>query len=95
MEHPFYDPSKLTDEEILTKLGKCYNYMAVQERLGHDPTVESIKQIADALEVEKTNRFQKMMNDEAIKQNPKMLDPIELGELETEDKDKDNNEDRY
>jgi hypothetical protein len=97
MQHPFYDPSKLTDDEILLKLGKCYNYMAAQERLGHDPTVDSIKQVIESLELEKTTRFQKMVNDETTKLNPTMLAPIELGTLETEDNDKDtdNNENRY
>lgn len=88
MTHPLYDPSELTDDQILTKLGKCYSYIAQQEALGHDPTVESIKKTILALEGERTDRFDRSMREDASKTNATILDPITLGVLDTDEQDK-------
>lgn len=84
MMHPLYDPSKLTDDEILDRLGKAYNYLSQQNALGHAYTADNIQQTIMALETEKEVRFQKMMTDEFNKTNPNELDPIVLGTLEDE-----------
>jgi len=80
--HPFLDVSKLTDEEIVERLGKAYTHMNYQIALGHTPTVMSIKDVIQALESERHSRMQKAMAEETAKKYPNLNDPIELGKLE-------------
>lgn len=77
--HPFLDPKTLTDEQILEKLGKAYEYMHYQESLGHVPTVKSIKEVIDALEDERNMRMAKITEEESKKKNPNGLSPIDIG----------------
>jgi hypothetical protein len=80
--HPFLDVSKLTDEEIVDRLGKAYVYMNAQVALGHNPTVHSIKEVIQSLEDERKFRLQKTMEEEYNKKYPDAQNPIELGKLE-------------
>lgn len=80
--HPFLDVSKLTDEEIIERLGKAYMFMNAQVALGHDPTVRSIKEVIQSLEDERKNRMQRNMDEEYKKKYPDANKPIELGKLE-------------
>jgi hypothetical protein len=80
--HPFLDVSKLTDEEIIERLGKAYTHMNYQIALGHSPTVLSIKEVIQSLEDERRSPMQKIMAEETKKKYPKMDEPIELGKLE-------------
>lgn len=80
--HPFIDTAKLSDEEIIERLGKAYSYMNMQKTLGHSPAVMSIQEVIQSLEDERHNRMQKTMNDEMVKKYPDELKPIELGKLE-------------
>lgn len=81
--HPFLDVTKLTDEEIIDKLGKAYSFMNYQVQLGHSPTVMSIKEVIQTLEDERHNRMQKLIISENEKKYPTANKPIELGKLET------------
>jgi hypothetical protein len=80
--HPFLDVGKLTDEEIIERLGKAYAYMNNQKVLGHNPTVLSIKEIIQSLEDERHKRMQKMMDEEFKRKFPDDQKPIELGKIE-------------
>lgn len=80
--HPFLDVSKLTDEEIVDRLGKAYVYMNAQVALGHNPTVHSIKEVIQSLEDERRSRLQRVMEEEYNKKYPDAQSPIELGKLE-------------
>ena len=80
--HPFLDTSKLTDEEIIERLGRAYNFLNYQKSLGHVHTVESIKEVIESLELEKSKRYNDQVMSEMKKKNPKLNDPIELGKLE-------------
>lgn len=80
--HPFLDVSKLTDEEIIEKLGKAYTYMNQQVALGHGPTVLSIKEVIQDLEDERHTRLQRTMTEETNRKFPDMNKSIELGKLE-------------
>jgi hypothetical protein len=80
--HPFLDPRKLTDEEILEKIGKASYFLHTQTQLGHDPTVNSIKEVLSALELEKHQRLEDLATETNKKKNPKDLEPITLGELD-------------
>lgn len=80
--HPFLDVGKLTDEEIIERLGKAYTYMNAQVALGHGPTVFSIREIIQDLEDERRHRLEKTMDEEFKKKYPNQSDPIELGKLE-------------
>ena len=80
--HPFLNVTKLTDEEIIERLGKAYTHMNYQKALGHSPTVLSIQEVIQSLEDERHSRMQKMMDDEFKRKYPKDQDPIELGKLE-------------
>lgn len=80
--HPFLDASKLTDEEIIERLGKAYTYMNAQVSLGHNPTVFSIKEVIQSLEDERRDRQQRNMDEEFKKKFPDTNKPLELGKLE-------------
>ena len=80
--HPFLDVSKLTDEEIIERLGKAYTYMNAQVALGHNPTVFSIKEVFQSLEDERRDRQQRNMDEEFKKKYPDTNKPLELGKLE-------------
>lgn len=80
--HPFLDVTKLTDEEIIDRLGKAYTYMNYQVSLGHNPTVQSIKEIIKTLEDERKDRLNRTMDEEYKKKYPDATAPIDLGKLE-------------
>ena len=80
--NPMYDTSKLTDDELLERIGQANTFMHIQTELGHTPTVESIKHVLESLELERITRFQNQTTDEQKKKNPKALDAITLGELD-------------
>lgn len=80
--HPFLDVRKLSDEEIIEKLGKAYSYMNYQVALGHTPTVESIKEVIQTLEDERKDRMSKQMDDEYKKKFPDANAPIEVGKVD-------------
>jgi hypothetical protein len=80
--HPFLDVTKLTDEEIIERLGRAYIHMNNQVALGHTPTVHSIKEVIISLEEERRKRMDKISSDEIKKKYPNMNDPIEIGKLE-------------
>ena len=80
--HPFLDVSKLSDEEIIERLGRAYSYMNAQIGLGHNPTVFSIKEVIRDLEDERRERQQRTMDQEFKKKYPDMDKPLELGKLE-------------
>ena len=80
--HPFLNVSKLTDEEIIERLGKAYTHMNAQSALGHTPTVVSIKEVIQSLEDEKQMRMRRTMDEEYKKKFPKDNDPIEIGKVD-------------
>lgn len=80
--HPFLDVSKLTDEEIISRLGKAHIYLNEQISLGHTPTVQSIKEVIQSLEDERENRMRKTMNEEFKRKFPKDNEPIEIGGID-------------
>lgn len=80
--HPFLDVQKLSDEEILNRLGRAYSYMNYQVSAGHNPTVNSIKEVIQTLEDERADRINRSMSAEHAKKYPDILAPIELGKLE-------------
>lgn len=80
--HPFLDVSKLSDEEIIERLGRAYVHMNAQVALGHTPTVVSIKEVIQALEDERRDRMQRRMDEEFTRKFPDDLKTIELGKLE-------------
>ena len=78
--HPFIDTASLSDDELVQKLDKAYQHLSAQTRLGHTPTVESIKDVIDALELERQTRVLRAMTE---KQNKSDKDgPIELGTVD-------------
>lgn len=80
--HPFLDVSKLTDEQIIDRLGKAYSYMNAQIGLGHNPTVHSIKEVIESLENERQERQRRNTDEEYKKKYPDANKPLELGKLE-------------
>ena len=80
--HPFLDVSKLTDEQIIERLGKAYTYMNSQIGLGHDPTVHSIKEVIQSLEDERRERQKRNSDEEYKKKYPDANKPLELGKLD-------------
>ena len=80
--HPFLDVAKLSDEEIIDRLGKAYTYMNMQKTLGHSPSVLSIREVIQSLESERNHRMQKLVNEEYSRKFPDNHKPIELGKIE-------------
>lgn len=80
--HPFLDVTKLSDEEIIERLGRAYGYMNAQVGLGHNPTVHSIKEVIQDLENERRERMMRQSDAEYDKKFPDKNKPIELGKLD-------------
>jgi len=80
--HPFMDPRSMTDDQLYDKIAQAQSYLAMQSALGHQPAVESIENILFALESERQDRFMRTVEEETKKQNPHMLDPINIGVTE-------------
>lgn len=80
--HPFLDVSKLTDEEIIEKLGRAYTHLNSQVSLGHNPTVHSIKEVIQSLEDERHQRTHNRVDIEFKKKYPNDMSPIEIGKLD-------------
>lgn len=83
--HPFLDVSKLTDEEIIERLGKAYTYMNAQVSLGHTPTVVSIREVVQSLEDERQIRLRRTMDEEFKRKFPKDCDPLEIGKIDPQE----------
>ena len=83
--HPFLDTSKLSNDEIIEKLGKAYTYMNQQVSLGHTPTVTSIQEVIQFLEDERQSRLQKQMDDEYKKKYPDSNAPLNVGKVDIVD----------
>lgn len=86
--HPFLDVSKLTDEDIINRLGKAYSHLNAQTALGHTPTVVSIKEVIQSLEDERQLRLRRQMDEKFKKKFPKDNNPIEIGTVDKVDPDK-------
>jgi hypothetical protein len=80
--HPFLDTKKLSDEEIIERLGKAYQHLNYQTAMGHTPTIQSIKEVITSLEDERKNRLQKTIDDEIARKYPNPNKSIDLGKLE-------------
>jgi len=80
--HPFLDVSKLTDEEIIQRLGKAYTYMNAQKELGHTPTVLSIQEVVQCLEDERQARLRRTSDEEFKRKFPKNADALEVGMID-------------
>lgn len=80
--HPFLNVSTLTDDEIIDRLGKAYTYLTRQTELGHNPTVQSIKEVIRSLEDERAGRLIKAIDEEVARRNPNSKAPIEIGKIE-------------
>ena len=85
--HPFVDPSNLTDEEILEKLKKCYNYLGMQSDLGHNDAVSSIQQVIAVYETEKDKRAYDALQEALNEDQPEAGSVVELGNVEEPDDD--------
>jgi nucleoid-associated protein YejK len=83
--HPFLDVSKLTDEQIIERLGKAYSYMNYQVALGHNPTVHSIKEVIQSLEDERALRVAKQSDEEYKRKYPDAQKPLDVGGVDLVD----------
>lgn len=81
--HPIFDPSKLNDDELMSRIGQANNYLYMQSQLGHDSAVDSIRETIAILEAERRNRMQVQIAAEQLKKHPTALNPVTLGELDT------------
>lgn len=76
MYHPDYDPSKLTDDEIIARIAKCYRVLSSTI----NPQVcGSAEMILKTLEAELQERMFKQKAEQAQKDNPDGA--IEIGEI--------------
>lgn len=80
--HPFLESNKLSDEEIMERLGRAYIHLNNQTALGHTITVQSIREVIHTLEAEHRLRMSRQVDEEIKKKNPNALAPIDIGKLE-------------
>lgn len=79
--HPFLDAGKLSDDELSQRLNKAYTHLAHQTSLGHMPTIQSIKEVIDTLETEKSARLQKFIFGDQSKEPNTSID---LGKIDND-----------
>lgn len=85
--HPFLNVGKLTDEQIIERIGRANSYLNMQSSLGHTPTIHSIEEVINSLEEERSLRLRRNTNAEFNRVHPDNLAPIEIGKIEDVNKD--------
>lgn len=81
--HPTYDPSKLTDEELLNKLIKLYNMHGTEINAGHDAMVSNIATMINTLEFEKETRTVASIAAELKRKGINLDETIEIGTIQS------------
>lgn len=82
--HPIFDPSKLTDEELLSRITRTVAYVNMQRNLGRTQTVDDSLIILQALEEEQKRRYREtpVLNKKAIALPEVKEKEVVLGELD-------------
>ena len=57
MDHPFIDPSDLTDEELQKRIQKCQSYLSGEIQWGHAKMVDAIRAQLDTYQFEFQERM--------------------------------------
>jgi len=81
MDHPFIDPSSLTDDELQERIQKCQAYLYGEIQGGHAKMVDAIRAQLNTYEFEFQERMATRRFDEFEKKNPSGI--IEIGTIES------------
>ena len=79
--HPTYDPSALSDDELLEKLQKLYSSIGKEQDHGHNSMVFNIRVMIETLEAEKEQRLVKAQTEELRKKGIDPDEPIDIGTI--------------
>ena len=90
MDHPFVDPSNLTNEELQEKIQKCQSYLYGEIQCGHGKMVDAIRVQLDTYQFEFQERMATKRFEEFEKKNPSgTIDIGTIESVETPDPDAD------
>jgi len=80
-----FDPTKLSEDELFSRINRARSYLDMQLQLGHTATVNSISDTLRILEDERSSRFTKQRTEEQAKKTVSMppKSDIVLGDLDT------------
>lgn len=81
MDHPFIDPSDLTDDELQERIQKCQSYLYGEIQSGHAKMVNTIRSQLDTYQFEFQERMATKRFEEFEKKNPSGI--IDIGTIET------------
>lgn len=81
MDHPFIDPTNLTDEELYQKIQKCQSYLYGEIQGGHVKMVDAIRAQLNTYEFEYQERMATKRFKDYEKKNPS--ETIEIGVIST------------
>ena len=85
MHHPFYDPKKLTDNELQDKLYECMEKQSYSANMGMNQLADNIDLIMYEIRMEQEARLIQAENEYNIRNNIDPNAPITLGEIEEHD----------
>lgn len=80
MLHPFIDVSKLTDDELISRMSKCQQILYAEMGMGHQSMMDSARMMLESYQMEWDNRMALKRNAEDLEKNPNGT--IEIGTIE-------------
>lgn len=93
MDHPFLNPSGLTDDQLMEKIQKCHRILSQEGAMGHSSVVDSARAALETYQFEWNERMQRRAREDVFKKDEEK-GPLEFGVVEDyyhpdEDKEED------
>ncbi len=85
MDHPFLNPTKLTDDQLMDRIQKCQRILAGEIAMGHTSVVESARAALETYQFEWNERMRTRSLEDKFKPDQEKQDrdgPLEFGVVE-------------
>jgi len=85
MDHPFLDVTKLTDDQLMDRIQKCYKILSGETAMGHASMVDSARLQLETYQFEWNTRMQTAALDDKFSKGQEKQDkdgPLEFGVVE-------------
>ena len=88
MDHPFLDPTSLTDDQLMDRIQKCHRILGGEIAMGHNSVVHSARAALETYQFEWNERMQTRAVKEKFEKDEEE-GPIEFGVIEKKPEDED------
>lgn len=85
MDHPFLDPSKLTDDQLMDRIQKCHRILGGEMAMGHTSVVDSARAALETYQFEYNERMRTRALEDKFKKDEEKQEkdgPLEFGVVE-------------